>query len=223
MNKKDMVIALISHYSNGNKAHFANRLGITPQSISTWISRNTFDIDKIYANCEGISAEWLLTGEGEMLREQSQIIAPIYKPKQPETLGLHSVPLYDVAAAANLQTLFCNREQNILGEISIPNIPKCDGAVYISGDSMYPILKAGDIVAYKEIRDPANIIYGEMYLVSLDIEGDDYLTIKYINRSDIDQFVKLVSYNTYHQPKDIPITSIKALAIVKLSIRKNTM
>ena len=27
MGKKDMILALIEHYSNGNKAQFANRLG----------------------------------------------------------------------------------------------------------------------------------------------------------------------------------------------------
>ena len=39
MGKKDMVLALIEHYSNGNKAQFASLLGITPQGLSTWIKR----------------------------------------------------------------------------------------------------------------------------------------------------------------------------------------
>lgn len=68
MDKKDIIEALVSHYSGGNKRQFAAKLGCTPQTISTWISRNTFDIDLVFAKCEGISAEWLLTGEGSMLR-----------------------------------------------------------------------------------------------------------------------------------------------------------
>lgn len=218
-----MILAIIKHYSNGNKAHFATKLGLTPQSISTWISRNTFDIDKIYANCEDISAEWLLTGKGDMIKIEPQTVMPIYKPKVAEFICNDDIPLYDVVAAANLQTLFCNREQNLLGKINIPNSPKCDGAVYVTGDSMYPLLKAGDIVAYKEIHDPQNIIYGEMYLISLNIEGDEYLSVKYINHSEMEGYVKLVSYNIHHQPKDVPYSAITALAIVKLSIRKNTM
>lgn len=74
MEKKDIVLALINHYADGNKAQFAAKLGITPQTISTWISRNTFDIDKIYAKCEGVSAEWLLTGKGEICRQDRSIM-----------------------------------------------------------------------------------------------------------------------------------------------------
>ena len=44
------------------------------------------------------------------------------------------------------------RQQYALGRIVIPNIPVCDGAVYVSGDSMYPILKSGDIVGFKSIH-----------------------------------------------------------------------
>ena len=44
---------------------------------------------------------------------------------------------------------------------------KCDGAIHIVGDSMYPLLKAGDIVFYKEMSiDLQYIFYGEMYLLS---------------------------------------------------------
>lgn len=68
MDKKGIIEALVSHYSGGNKRQFAAKLGCTPQTISTWISRNTFDIDLVFAKCEGISAEWLLTGEGSMLK-----------------------------------------------------------------------------------------------------------------------------------------------------------
>ena len=67
MNKKDIVNALVEHYCNGNKSQFAKKLGVKPQTINTWIARDSFDIDLIYSKCEYISARWLLTGEGEML------------------------------------------------------------------------------------------------------------------------------------------------------------
>ena len=128
-------------------------------------------------------------------------------------------------ASANLKSLLVNKDQNILGKISIPNIPKCDGAVYVKGDSMYPLLKSGDIIAYKEVPvEIQHIFYGEMYLVSIDIEGEEYLTVKYINQSERGcEWIKLVSYNQHHQPKDFPLSSVRALALVKLSIRMNTM
>ena len=68
MSKKDMILALIEHYSNGNKAQFASLLGISPQGLSTWIKRESFDIELIFSKCEDLSAQWLLTGEGPMLK-----------------------------------------------------------------------------------------------------------------------------------------------------------
>lgn len=69
MTKADILNALINHYCGGNKSQFAKKLGISAQGLSTWISRNTFDIETIYSNCENISADWLITGEGDMLKE----------------------------------------------------------------------------------------------------------------------------------------------------------
>lgn len=69
-----MLEAIISHYTNGNKAKFATLIGVSAQTISAWGTRNTFDSELIYTKCIEISAEWLLTGKGSMLRrEQSQV------------------------------------------------------------------------------------------------------------------------------------------------------
>lgn len=174
---------------------------------------------------EDINSEYILTGRGNPLRESIET-TQIYHPKYTEKTDSESaITLYDVEAAANLKTLFDNKDQNILGQINIPNIPRCDGAVYVKGDSMYPLLKSGDIVAYKEIPlEIGHIFFGEMYLVSIDLDGDEYLTVKYVQHSEKgEDWIKLVSYNQNHQPKDFPLSSVRAMALVKLSIRMNTM
>ena len=84
--------------------------------------------------------------------------------------------------------------------------------VYVNGDSMYPILKSGDIIGYKEISSFDNVIYGEIYLVSFMIDGDEYLAVKYVNRSEQEGHLKLVSYNTHHEPMDIPFAEEKEKA-----------
>lgn len=68
MDKRARLQTLIEHYAGGNKSNFAKMLGVTPQAITGWIARNTFDIELVYAKCDDLSAEWLLTGEGRMLR-----------------------------------------------------------------------------------------------------------------------------------------------------------
>src|SRR3712207_7282358 len=84
--------------------------------------------------------------------------------------------------------------------------------IYVSGDSMYPILKSGDIVGYKELNSFESIIYGEIYLVSFMIEGDEYLAVKYVKRSEKEKHIKLVSYNVHHEPMDIPFAAVNAMA-----------
>ena len=201
----------------------------TKQKLSNAKSgRNAIQIDVVEFLCSSndrINSDYILTGRGTPLRENIEA-TQVYHPKYTEKLESEgAITLYDVEAAANLKTLFDNKDQNILGQISIPNIPKCDGAVYVKGDSMYPLLKSGDIVAYKVIPvDMRHIFFGEMYLVSIDMDGDEYLTVKYVNHSDKgEDWIKLVSYNQYHQPKDFPLSSVRAMALVKLSIRMNTM
>lgn len=73
MEKKDMLEIIINHYEDGNKAQFAKRLGISPQALSMWFTRNSFDAELLYTKCEGLSGDWLLSGEGEMLKS-SQIV-----------------------------------------------------------------------------------------------------------------------------------------------------
>ena len=71
MNKTDMLDSLIRHYTKGNKAKFATMIGVSPQTLSKWLGRNSFNAEVLYKYCEGISAEWLLSGMGEMFRSET--------------------------------------------------------------------------------------------------------------------------------------------------------
>ena len=62
MEKAEMIDMLIAYYSNGNKALFAKKLGITPQAINGWQVRGNFDAERIYTKCEGVSGDWLQRG-----------------------------------------------------------------------------------------------------------------------------------------------------------------
>lgn len=152
-------------------------LGISRSTLSNWTARNSIDFPLILKRFSDIDYNWLLAGKGtpmhqpvfcnsELAKEEVEII---HNPKTPECIDDRSVTLYDISAAANLKTMLADRPQYALGKILIPNVPQCDGAVYVSGDSMYPILKAGDIVGFKSISSFSDVIYGEMYLVSLNV------------------------------------------------------
>ena len=139
---------------------------------------------------------------------------------------IQEIPLYDLEATAGLKELFSGGKSaiQVLDTIKIPHLPKCAGAISITGDSMYPLLKSGDMVLYKEVPLDS-IFYGEMYLLAYQIDGwEEYITVKYVQKSELgDDYLKLVSQNQHHQPKDVKKAQITAIAIIKASIRINTM
>ncbi|MBC8592743.1 helix-turn-helix domain-containing protein [Oscillospiraceae bacterium N12] len=214
-----------------NDSELASYLGVSRGTVSNWCARNRIDFPLLLNKLNDVDLNWLLVGKGnphhlakfcesKWVQGEVQII---HNPKTSEAVDDRSVTLYDITAAANLKTLLTNKHQYMLGKIQIPNIPSCDGAVYISGDSMYPILKSGDIAGFKEISSFNSLIYGEMYLVSFTIDGDEYLAVKYVNHSEKEGCIKLVSYNPHHDPMDIQFSCINAMAIVKFSIRRHMM
>lgn len=66
VNKKMIINKLIEYYSDGSSSQFAKKLGVKPQTVSTWGTRNTFDIELIFAKCEDVNPIFLLTGEGDV-------------------------------------------------------------------------------------------------------------------------------------------------------------
>ncbi len=70
MKKSEMLNQLIAYYAGGNKAKFASMLGIRAQTINSWEKRESFDHELLYSTLEDLSGDWLLSGEGEMLRSK---------------------------------------------------------------------------------------------------------------------------------------------------------
>ena len=169
-----------------------------------------------------VNPDWIETGKGEIFNA-SPDIKPFVR-RTDNTVPYQSVPIYDMEATAGLVPLF-NDNSNFkpVDYIHIPNVPKCDGAIYVAGDSMYPLLKSGDIVLYKQVRDINDIFWGDMYLLSIDMDGEEYITVKYIQKSDRAGYVKLVSHNTFHAEKDVQMSKIRAIAFIKASIRMNSI
>ncbi len=170
-----------------------------------------------------INPDWLDSGKGEMFNCPREEWQPFAKPTD-NTLPHQSVPLYNIEGTAGLVPLFVDASKvKPIDYIHIPNLPKCDGAIYVVGDSMYPLLKSGDIVLYKQMNDWSNIFWGDMYLLSIDVEGEEFITVKYIQKSERPGCIKLVSQNPHHADKDIEIERVRALAFVKASIRMNSI
>ncbi|MEZ2337650.1 S24 family peptidase [Mucilaginibacter sp. RCC_168] len=218
---KSLILNKIKYFYNlASDKDLAEFLDISPPVLANWRKRNTIDYDIIFTKCESMDFNDLVGHESEKFAEPKAE----YLLRSDRRLDTQRVPLYDAKAAAGLTKLFAGKP-NVIDYITIPNLPKCDGAMYMTGDSMYPLLKSGDIIAYKQVKDIANgIIWGEMYVLSFLIDDEDFTLVKYIQKSDLgSDYIRLVSQNSHHSSKDIPLESITAMALIKASIRFNSM
>ena len=218
---------LQDHYHFKKDSEFAIYLGISGQLLSKWKLRNTYDIDVLYTKCTDVNADFLLSGNEPMLKVNSPGTSSVFRLKTDNDLQHQSVPLYDIQASASVVALFKDsNNETPVDHITIPNLPKCDGAIYVSGDSMYPLLKSGDIIMYKKVGTAIeNMFWGEMYVVTLiNEDSDEFVLVKWLHKSELGtDYVKLVSENRHHQPKDFHIKNIKGLALIKASVRINSM
>lgn len=230
MDKTLVINDIKNHLNYKTDTELADFLGVKQPTISTWRKRNTIDYELIIAKCNDIDANWLLTGEGNMLKENNQkntIAEPArsFRKTADKIYPVQQVPVFNLDATMGLVPMINENgidEDKIIDFISIPNLPSCDGATSATGDSMYPLLKAGDLIAYKRIAlEPNSIFYGEIYLLSIKIdETSTYKTIKFVQKSELGpEYLRLVSQNQHHPPMDIEIKQIAAIALVRASIR----
>lgn len=204
-----MLLSLIEHYSNGNKAQFANRLGITPQGVSTWLKRNTFDSELIFAQCEDLSAQWLLTGKGSMLKDNDIPGEVVYNPN----IG---IPYYDVDFYGGFSEVYDDQTVNPTCNVVIPGFKRASVWCNVTGHSMEPKINHGDIIALREctIQD---VQFGEIYAVVL----DSIRTIKIIRRGSSPDTLLYVPINQPdYQEQEFPIDRIIRIFEVIGSISK---
>ena len=211
MTKKERLEDIIQFYSNGKPTAFAKFLGVAPSTISTWISRNTFDYDTLFAKCEELNAEWLLTGKGEMLRsnsEQNNII-----PASSTGVG---IPLLPIDAWAGL---FKGEQTVTLAECDhfiVPAFKNADFLIPVRGDSMVPRYYSVDLVACKHL--PLSDIFfqwGKVYV----LDTNQGALIKEVRQGSSAHTIKLVSENPKYEPFEIPRECIYNIAIVQGLIR----
>ena len=202
--------------------------GVLSRAITNGTDIQSKWIELLVENYPHYSAEWLLTGKGEMLKpdygQPDMEITPINQSKSIEKKEeTQTINLYDFRASAGLKTILENSRAYITDTIRISNLPKCDGGIYAVGNSMYPLLRPGDIILYKIMPlNMQNLMYGQIYIISYEIEGDDFIVIKYIRKSNQGEpFISLESENPEHAPMEINFQHVSALALVRANIHIN--
>lgn len=211
--------------------------GITRGVLAQPTGISEDNIARFLAYYKDISIEWLITGQGEMLKgdlnysksespfitsvSETPKVERIYHPKSFErTLDVQDIPLYSFDVTGGILENLDDSAQFIEGTIRIPDAPKCDGAVRVVGNSMTPIVNPGDIIAFSMLNSLDYLLYGQIYFVDYSADAsNNFLVCKIVKKSDRgDDYISLHSANPSHDPVDIPRSSVRHIAIVKLSI-----
>lgn len=220
MDKKKMLEALISHFTNGNKAQFAKHLGVSPQTISAWIARNTFDSELIYAKCRYIDPSWLLTGQGNMLTSTESIQQNVESKHEaiPIMKGMPSdikpIPLVTEHAAAGFgNECFTIEDDDVKDYYVIPKFRfnHVDFMIEVSDLSMYPHFKSGDVIACTILHEAKYIQWNRCHVIATREQG---ILVKRIMPSENEECFKIVSDNKDFPPFDLPKEEITGIALV---------
>jgi len=127
------------------QADFANALGLTQKDVSKMVSGQKKFIPKEYFEFfikEGYDLNTLFN-DNQPLKKLQQDPNILQEPKarylqRTDVMQKNQmIPLFNIEAAAGLVELFQHvNEKTPIDFLSIPNLPKCDGAVFVTGDSM---------------------------------------------------------------------------------------
>lgn len=246
MNKKERLEAIIGYYSNGKNSIFAKLIGVAPSTISSWLSRDTLDYDLIFAKCENISPEWLLSGQGSMLKDTNFISERNTKSKaeeyisidydtsnascitsdKPEAIpfaeaarnGLHPIPLVTQKAAAGFGNGDFSIEEADVKEYYV--IPKFK---YCHVDFMIEISGLSMCPHF----NPGDVIACSVLRSTQFLQWnkchviatrEQGILVKRIMPGEDKKHLRAISDNKEYPPFDIPVDEITGIAVVVGSV-----
>lgn len=159
-----------------------------------------------------VSYDWLLTGNGSMLKSENNDLII----NDPKIISIdEGQPILDIRVCAGQGIGLYGEENKILSRVNIPDFKGCIGVI-VYGESMYDKYAPGDAVFVREISDCNYIENGQPYVV---ITKEDRLLKLIYQENDK---LTLVSYNTVLNPDgrrtfpDMPINPDDILYIYKV-------
>ena len=205
------------------QVQFAERIGVDTSNLSKYLNAHmplsdSF-LNRLVVNL-GVSKDWLIDGtdlpfgKTPVRIDGSQQLVPAAGTAEAAT------PVYDVDATAGVSSgrneLFAN--ENIVGWVNLPNMSPHCRIVRVSGDSMSPVIQDGDFVAVREVSNPNQIYWGQIYVVQL----DDFRLVKYVRRHTDPNMVVLRSENPNYDDMDVLRTDIHEMLLVQHILHLNS-
>ena len=182
--------------------NFAFAIGVPERTINTYVKTERTPslevIDAILRKFPDISAEWLIRGEGNMLKEEDA-------PKISYTSG---VPYYNVDFIGGFDLVLNDQTINPEYNIDFKTYNSADCWCNVTGHSMEPEISQGDIIALKELHDWKTYIpSGEIYA----LVTTEHRTIKRVSPSKREGYLVLTPSNPAPEyvAQEIPLSIVQ--------------
>jgi len=162
---------------------FEKKCGISNGSVANTKLGLSTTLEKISVANPDLNMYWLLTGEGTMLKSESD-----YYPEQTDQ---DLIPLVDVVAlAGTLTNAVDGRTLAQLDRTASP-VAGADIALEVYGDSMEPEYPSGSRVFCRRVQADTPIIWGNVYV----LDTADGVLIKELQHTDDDGVLLCRSLN----------------------------
>ncbi len=209
-NKENKTTAILNrlkkHYNIASDTGLAKFLNIAPTTLSSWKSRDSFDYDLVYSKCEDVDGNWLLTGEGPMLKSEST--KPVAVPAKVQGEGIPLIPVSAMAGffAGEVSILELECERYV-----VPLFKDAEFLIQVRGSSMYPKYSAGDVVACKKLS--VNNLFFQWNKVYV-LDTDQGALIKRVKKSANNNHILVVSDNPQYEQFELSLENVYSVAIV---------
>ena len=206
--------SIIKELYGSNQSSFAKAIGVAPTVIANVVGsrkgKPSYDVmEKVCANAN-ISAEWLLTGKGSMLKNRNESLAT------PADNNKEGIPLLPLSAMAGALTGEVSVMEYECERYVVPAFRGADFLIPVKGVSMQPTYLSGDIVACKRVQ-LKDIFFQWNKPYVLDTKQGPL--IKRIKPGHDASHILIVSDNADYEPFELPTSEINAVAIVMGLIR----
>ena len=226
MNIKERLQFIVDNRFEGNKAAFAEAIGIKPTTISNYIGRgertskpSSEILESIVNSVQDINTYWLLTGEGDPFNGNDIIT-------QASHVNLIvGVPYYDdIEATESMLSRNMETPEIPTFYINYEHFNDCTAYIPVFGSSMYPYYCSGEIVAVKRIFNIDVIQWGEAYLVVTNKDANSLRTIKLIfPHEEQDKIILRACNPDYIGDTIISKKDILSMFIIKGKITRNQL
>lgn len=193
------------------KYKFYQETGITRGVLDQNNGMSEENTTRILAQYKEINPEWLLTGNGEMLRSDQ---SPEKANQVVAVKTTRGIPLVTLSAVAGFGSgNFTVSEQDVKDYYVIPKFKynRVDFMIEVSGSSMYPKYNSGDIVACTIIKEESFIQWNKCHVIATREQG---ILVKRIKKGDAEDKILAISDNKDYDPFLIPRSEITGIALV---------